>query len=210
MMKELIILGAGPHAPEMADISRRINQVSPTWDFMGFLVPEKEAERVGEQSSTGDKVIGTYADINRFPDAWFVPEVNCGCQNLPNERLVSLIAPSTFVHHTAQIGKGSVIYPNCFVGYNTILGDRTFILSNSIINHDNNLEDDVIICSGVSIAGYVHIGARCYLGQACNIKEYLKIGEHSLIGMGSVVLRDVPPNSVMVGNPAERLRARLD
>jgi acetyltransferase-like isoleucine patch superfamily enzyme len=48
----------------------------------------------------------------------------------------------------------------------------------------------------------------CYLGQACAIKQYLRIGRGSLIGMGSVVVRDVPPNSVMVGNPARKLRDR--
>ncbi len=209
-MKELIILGGGPHAHEMADIARRMNKVIPTWEFKGFLVPKKEIERVGERSPVGDVILGTYADIQRFPEAWFVPEVNCGCENIPHERMVSLIAPSAFVSDTARVGKGSVIYPNCFVGHNTILGERTFVLSNSIINHDSQLEDDIIITASVSIAGYVKIGAGCYIGQACNIKEYLTIGKNSLIGMGSVVLRDVTPNSVMVGNPAKRLRTRLD
>lgn len=209
-MNELIILGAGPHANEMADIARHVNLITPTWDFIGFLVPEKETKRVGERSTSGDTVLGTYTDFTRFPDAWFVPEVNCSYLNLPQDRLVSLISPSAFVSGSAQIGKGSVIYPNCFVGHNSILGKRTFILSNSIINHDDHLDDDVIVCSGVSIAGFVNIGTGCYLGQACNIKEYLSIGKNSLIGMGSVVLRDVPPNSVMVGNPAQRLRARID
>ncbi len=55
---------------------------------------------------------------------------------------------------------------------------------------------------------YVHVESGCYLGQACTIKQYLTIGRESLIGMGSVVLKDVPPNSVMVGNPALWLRKR--
>jgi acetyltransferase-like isoleucine patch superfamily enzyme len=36
----------------------------------------------------------------------------------------------------------------------------------------------------------------------------LRIGRDSLIGMGSVVVSNVPPNSVMVGNPAHKLRDR--
>jgi len=47
-----------------------------------------------------------------------------------------------------------------------------------------------------------------YLGQACTIRQFVHIGKDCLIGMGSVVLADVPPNSVMVGNPARKLRDR--
>jgi carbonic anhydrase/acetyltransferase-like protein (isoleucine patch superfamily) len=204
-MDGLIILGAGPHAHEMADIVRLANQVTPTWDLLGSLVPEAQAERVGERSARGDAVLGTCADIARYPDAWFVPEVNCCCPNVPRERLASLIAPSAFVAGTARIGKGSVVYPNCFVGHSAVLGERNFVLSNSVVNHDVCLEDDVTVCSGVTLAGFVHVEQGCYLGQACTIKQYVRIGRGSLIGMGSVVLRDVPPHSVMVGNPARRL-----
>lgn len=206
-MRELIILGAGPHAYEMADIVRRINRVSVTWDFLGFLVPETQLGRVTGPAARGG-VLGTYADLTRYPDAWFVPEYNCGCSTAPAARMVSLVAPSAFVAGSAQIGRGSVIYPNCFVGHNARLGERNFVLGGSVINHDDRLADDVTVCSGVTLAGSVQVEADCYLGQACTVKQYVRIGQGSLIGMGSVVLHDVPPNSVMVGNPARRLRDR--
>ncbi|MCJ7551359.1 MAG: hypothetical protein MUQ30_16925 [Anaerolineae bacterium] len=209
-MDNLIILGAGPHAYEMADIIRQVNVGAPTWEFLGFLVTETQAERVGTRSACGDVVLGTYADIARYPEAWFVPEVNCGCLELPRERLASLIAPAAFVAGTARICRGSVIYPNCFIGHNAVLGERSFVLSGGVINHDGYLEDDVTVCSGVTLAGFVHVETGCYLGQACTIKQYLRIGRGSLVGMGSVVIHTVPPNSVMVGNPARRLRDRRD
>ena len=209
-MSPLIILGAGPHAYEMADIVRQCNRAASTWDLLGFLVPEAQAERVGERSACGDVILGTYAELGRYPEARFVPEVNCGCPDVPRERLASLIAPGTFVAGSARIGKGSVIYPNCFVGHNAVLGERCFVLSGSVINHDDRLDDEVIVCSGVTLAGFVHVEAGCYLGQACTIKQYVRIGQGSLIGMGAVVLRDVPPNSVMVGNPARRLGDRAE
>jgi len=204
-MDRLIILGAGPHAHEMADIVRLVNRVTPTWDLLGFLVPKAQAERVGARTGCGDEILGTYADIGHYSDAWFVPEVNCGCPDVPLARLVSLIAPAAFIAGTARIGKGSVIYPNCFVGHNAALGERNFVLCGSVVNHDVCLEDDVTVCSGVTLAGFVRVEQGCYLGQACTIKQYVHIGKGSLIGMGCVVLHDVPPNSMMVGNPARRL-----
>jgi acyl-[acyl carrier protein]--UDP-N-acetylglucosamine O-acyltransferase len=219
-MSPLIILGAGPHAYEMADIVRQINderesvngretvRAAPAWDLLGFLVPEAQAGRVGERSACGDVILGTYAELMRYPEARLVPEVNCGCPDLPRERLASLIAPGTFVAGTARIGSGSVIYPNCFVGHNAVLGERCFVLGGSVLNHDDRLEEEVVVCSGVTLAGFVHVGPGCYLGQACTIKQYVRVGRGSLIGMGAVVLRDVLPNSVMVGNPARRLGDR--
>jgi sugar O-acyltransferase (sialic acid O-acetyltransferase NeuD family) len=138
----------------------------------------------------------------------FVPEYGCGAPDFPRERMISLIAPTAFVAGTAQIGAGCVIYPGCFVGHNAVLGSRVFCLSNCVINHDDCLEDNVTVCSGASLAGLVHVEGDCYLGQGCTIRQELRIGRGSLIGMGSVVIRDVPPNSVVVGNPGRRLRDR--
>jgi acetyltransferase-like isoleucine patch superfamily enzyme len=64
------------------------------------------------------------------------------------------------------------------------------------------------MASGVVLAGSVHVEGGCYLGQFCTVRQQVRIGRGSLVGMGAVVLRDVPPNSVMVGNPARRLRDR--
>jgi acetyltransferase-like isoleucine patch superfamily enzyme len=38
------------------------------------------------------------------------------------------------------------------------------------------------------------------------VRQNLRIGRDSLVGMGSVVIKDVPPSSVMAGNPARKLR----
>mgnify|MGYP001570233007 CR=1 FL=1 len=44
------------------------------------------------------------------------------------------------------------------------------------------------------------------LGQGCAVRQHLRIGRNSMIGMGAVVIKDVPPNCVMAGNPARKLR----
>jgi len=206
-MQDLIILGAGPHAQEMADIVAQINRAQPTWNLLGSIVSPQQADQVG-QTIDNLTILGTYGQIEQYPQAYFAAEYGSDSSGCRRERLISLIAPSAFVARTAVIGAGCVIYPNCFVGHNARLGDRVFVLSSSTINHDNVLEDHVSVCSHVSLAGYVHVESGCYLGQACTVRQYLRIGRDSLIGMGSVVLADVPPNSVMVGNPAHKLRDR--
>ena len=59
---------------------------------------------------------------------------------------------------------------------------------------------------GVVVSGNVTVGSTCYLGANSSIIGRIRLGELVLVGTGSVVLRDVPANSVVVGNPARFLR----
>jgi acetyltransferase-like isoleucine patch superfamily enzyme len=55
----------------------------------------------------------------------------------------------------------------------------------------------------------VNIGSYTYIGSGALIREGVTIGDNVIIGMGSVVLKDVPDKSVMVGNPAKKLRENI-
>lgn len=50
--------------------------------------------------------------------------------------------------------------------------------------------------------GVVEIGDHCFIGAGTIILPNVRIGEWSIVGVGSVVTKDIPPHSVAVGNPA--------
>jgi sugar O-acyltransferase (sialic acid O-acetyltransferase NeuD family) len=208
-MKDLVILGGGVHAAEMVEIVGRVNQVKKTWNLLGLI--SRNSEDVGK-SFNQTPVLGIFEKMPRFKKN--VCFVTANHNKLPEQlpvpfsQLTSLVDPSAFVSRTAMLGKGCVIYPGCFIGLQAKLGNYIFMLSNSVINHDVILENKVLVNSGVVLAGGVHVGENAYLGQACSIRERLKIGRESLIGMGAVVIKDVPVGSVVVGNPARELRKK--
>jgi sugar O-acyltransferase (sialic acid O-acetyltransferase NeuD family) len=206
MVRDLFLSGLDVHNGEMAEIVERINAIVPTWNLLGFLSPD--GSRVGTRWC-GYPIFHRDAVWNEHPQALVVPSHSPSLRipHLPRERYATLIDPSAWVSRTAKLGVGCAIYPHCFIGLNTVIGDFCFCLSGSIINHDNIVEEGVTIASGSCLAGNVHVEAGCYLGQACTVRQHVRIGRHSLIGTGAVVLRDVPDDSVMVGNPARRLRA---
>jgi sugar O-acyltransferase (sialic acid O-acetyltransferase NeuD family) len=205
-MRDLLILGTGVHSAEMVEIVQRINHTSPTWNLLGYLSPD--GAQIGLVRN-GYSVIGGSDALSEYSTAFLIPDNEWPRSlPLPRERLGSLVDPSTFVSRTARIGPGSVLYPNSFVGLNASLGERVFCLSGCVINHDCVLEDRVVLASSVTLAGSVHVEADCYLGQSCTVRQLLRIGRGSLIGMGAVIVRDVPPDSVIVGNPGRILRGR--
>ena len=52
----------------------------------------------------------------------------------------------------------------------------------------------------------VHIGRNCWLGAGVLVMPGVTIGENSVIGAGSVVTKDIPANTIAVGNPCKVLR----
>ncbi|MGD1000767.1 MAG: hypothetical protein ABSA67_08715 [Candidatus Brocadiia bacterium] len=206
-MQDLIICSVGCHAMEMAEIVERINRVSPAWNLLGFFPEKTRYEKCRGLTLAGYPVLGTIDDLAKHPNAALAIG-NEFKDPFPMERAAAIFDPTAFVSRSAKIGNACVIYPGCFIGHNAVLGNRVFSLSGSVINHDNVLEDGVCLCSNVTLAGGVHVEAGAYLGQACTVRQYLRIGKDSFVGMGAIVVRDVPPNAVMIGNPAHKLKDR--
>ena len=83
---------------------------------------------------------------------------------------------------------------------------RTAVVAIPSLRGTIRSSDGVVLASGVTLAGAVRVEAGTYLGQSCTVRQFQKIGAGSLIGMGAVVVDDVAPKSVMIGNPARLLR----
>lgn len=206
------------HAGNYADIVDLVEDLRDAGDrryeILGFL---EDREEVQGRSFHGYPVLGRHADAGRFPDALFStwiggtktyldrPRVIAGL-NLSPGRFATLVHPTSYVSRRAQLGRGVVVYQNCTLSNNVVLGDHALVLPNTVLSHDDEIGDYTIITGGVAISGSVKVGRSCYLGTNCSIHQSVAIGEGSLIGMGSVVRHDVPPRSVVVGNPARILR----
>ena len=53
------------------------------------------------------------------------------------------------------------------------------------------------------MSGSVNLGKGVFLGQGVSIKPGIRIGDGAVIGTGAVVVKDIPPNMVVAGNPAK-------
>ncbi len=85
-----------------------------------------------------------------------------------------------------------------------IVGPRVTILSS---NHRYE-GADMLPYDGTTILGPVHISSHVWVGACSIIVPSVTIGEGSVIAMGSVVTKDVPPCAIVGGNPAEVIKYR--
>ena len=54
------------------------------------------------------------------------------------------------------------------------------------------------------------IGSNCFIGARAIILAGIRVGDNSVVGAGSVVIADVPPNSIVAGNPAKIIRQNVE
>jgi UDP-3-O-[3-hydroxymyristoyl] glucosamine N-acyltransferase LpxD len=79
---------------------------------------------------------------------------------------------------------------------------------NVFIAHNVHIGTNSVVIANAEISGSVEIGKDCWIGPAVTVLEKITIHDGAMIGIGSVVIRDVPPNAVVVGNPGKVLRDR--
>lgn len=128
--------------------------------------------------------------------------INQGIKPLPIQ------ADNATVYDNNEIGEGVILCAYSTITSNVKIGK--FFHSNiySYVAHDCIIGDYVTFAPRVCCNGRVHIQDHAYIGTGAVIKEGssdkpLVIGEGSVVGMGAVVTKDVPPYTTVVGNPAK-------
>ena len=90
--------------------------------------------------------------------------------------------------NNTHIGKGTKIDNLCHIAHNVIVGNNCCIIAQSMIG------------------GSVVIGDHSWIAPSACIIDGIKIGRNSVVGLGAVVIKEVPENSVVIGVPAKPIR----
>ncbi|WP_431073502.1 acyl-ACP--UDP-N- acetylglucosamine O-acyltransferase [Microbacterium phyllosphaerae] len=84
----------------------------------------------------------------------------------------------------------------------TRIGDDAFIMNQCYVAHDTVIGNRVTLASSVLLAGHVSVRDGANLGLGASVHQFCEIGKGSMLGMGSVVVKEIPPFAKAFGNPA--------
>jgi acetyltransferase EpsM len=120
---------------------------------------------------------------------------------IPEERFLTFTHPSCMIARSSRIGLGTLIMANSVVNSNAVIGKFCTIQSNVTIGHDSKMGDFNFIATQSTIGNLV-MGSRNFIGINSATNNFITIGDDCFIGMASNVVKSVPSNTQVYGNPA--------
>ena len=204
-MGNIIILGAGAKVNQTCDIYNLWGDISQFYETPHSVGEEKRGIPVIDTILDTDDIpvvhcmVGYCRDKRRLVES-FTEDAK---RNNIKFKWGKLSHISAIFTHPKSIGEDTIIRPLSIICSNVILGDHVDVGNLSNIGHDSVIGNYSVISGGVAMSGSVNLGKGVFLGQGVSIKPGIRIGDGAVIGTGAVVVKDIPPNMVVAGNPAK-------
>lgn len=212
MSKKLVLVGAGGHAASVLDCIG-LQQ----FDEIALIdIPQNKGKEVLNFSVqySDDDLASLFANGFTYAFVAVGSILNTDLRHDLSQRLTSIgftminvIDPSAIVSPYAILSEG------IFIGKRVVVNARATIEEGSILNTGAIIEHDCVVgpfchvsvnatlCGEVTLGSDVHVGAGSVIKQTCHV------GSRTVIGIGSVVTRDLPSNVVAFGNPCKEVRS---
>ncbi len=112
------------------------------------------------------------------------------------------------LEHAVNISSNCQIFSSnrVVIGAQSVIAAFTYILSGGQYDPDDKTTP-FADQSGMITRGPTTVGANCWLAAKVVIVDGVTVGNHCVIGAGSVVMKDIPPDSLAVGTPAKVVRS---
>lgn len=185
-------------------------------DFLGLktikskdiAVAYGEYEEVKQLLSKNKKYIRTYhIEADRR---------NSAIPLLDIKNLEARIEPGAIIRNYVTIGKGAIVMMGAVVNIGAVIGENTMVDMNAVVGARAIIGKNCHIGAGAVVAGILEPPSKSpviieddvLIGANAVVLEGVKIGKGAVVGALSVVTEDVEENTVVVGCPARKVKAR--
>ncbi len=199
--------GLGRSIVNLIESNSKINN----WDEIIFINDFEQNVTLGYKTITFDDSLQLCKSNNSdyiiaLGEPFLKSKLYKKCQE--NNLKMAIINGSQYpLFRTTKIKDGCVIHYGSVIDVDAIIDENTFINQNVSIGHDVYIGKSCVISPNSVIGGFTEIGDQTYIGSGSTIRDRIKIGKNCIIGMGAVVTKDIPDNSVVFGNPAKFIRS---
>jgi sugar O-acyltransferase (sialic acid O-acetyltransferase NeuD family) len=205
-VEQLLIFPFNGNALEAMDC------IEGQYELIGFIDDTKEKQG---QTKWGHRVfdrtaLDKYKDakvlaVPGSPTSYTKRAEHIASLGIGKERLATVVHPKASIGKNVRLGKNCLIMAGVVITSNATIADHVCILPNTVIHHDAVIGEYTLIGCNVAIAGGTKIERNCYIGSGTNMMNSIVIGEGTLVGLGSNVLKSIPANSKVAGNPAKEI-----
>ncbi len=218
--RKMVIIGAGGFAREVKWLAADITADSScdeSYEFVGYAVSDTTNT---SPYDSNDEILGDFSWLRDNPEAYdclamgignAAPRLKVadelealfGSKKSP-ELWPAMIHPSAhFDRTTAKIGYGVQICASVIGTVNLEFEPFAMVNLACTLGHEAVLRRACALNPTVNISGGVDIGAGALIGTGAQILQYLTVGSGAVVGGGSVVTKNVPDETLVVGIPAK-------
>lgn len=205
--RSIVVVGAGGHAKVLIDCL-----IGSGWNVVGCT--DADSHR---RTCAGVPVIGTDDILGRLRGDGVAHAFCALGSNAVRERvaegllelgfeLPAVAGAGAHISSSVRIGRGVAIMSGATINIDCAIGDLAIINTNSSVDHDGVIGRAAHVAPGAALAGCVQVGDRTFIGTGSSVIPERRIGADSIIGAGSVVVRDIGERVVAFGNPARVMR----
>jgi sugar O-acyltransferase (sialic acid O-acetyltransferase NeuD family) len=182
---------------------------------LGFL---NDVEPVGTRIS-GYPILGSFASWRNLPlTVQFIAPLHKAKQmrtraeiihrlGVPRTRWATVIDPQAVLADDAAHGVGLFAAAGCSIMCGARLGDHVAVRNGAHVAHDCSIDDFVIVGVNAVVCGYAALREGAHIAPGALVREGTTVGRYGVVGLGAVVVEDVPDGAVVAGNPARIIEA---
>lgn len=213
-MENIVIFGGGNQAHYTIDIIEKENK----FKIIGIIDSIHEVgtyrfnyQILGRQENIEEIILEHNVDggIIAIGDNWSRYNVKNQIQKIvPKFKFVNAIHPSVIVGNNVEMGIGIVAMAGCIFNPKSKIGDFCFFATGAQVEHDCIIDDFASISAGSVIGGFVKLGKFSAITLGVTVMDRVEIGENTVVGSGSLVVKSLPDNVLVYGNPCKIIRDR--
>ena len=214
-MKDIVIIGYGGFAKEVAFLIEEINKIKKTYNILGYVsANENEIGIINGKF----KVIMSENDLINYNTKLCVaigignPTTNYKIISNLKSKNPKLVFPN-LIHPTVVadwdnifLGEGNIICAGCILTTDIKIGSFNIFNLDITVGHDCAIGDYNVFNPSVNISGGVCIGNKVLLGTGSQILQNLNLVDEVVVGAGGVVIKDLLEPGTYVGVPVKKIK----